>query len=232
MKALLVLLLALPAPAQMRVVETPAGVPTAGPSFAPAALGGLTGLGGDLSAATLRGTDVAPTLDAAFHGSVPLAASTPEVEGKPSIKAAKPALEPNHAASFKTVERPPVAKAVWESAETGMTMVPFAVAALVLKGNVHEPAVLVPSMLALWAAAYWAMVKTLGGLRSVVVGGWQASHDQRYRVDTNTGNLKDVRGHKYGEDRYEEMRDGEVAWRAKTAMALAAALAAAAFLLS
>lgn len=41
---------------------------------------------------------------------------------------------------------------------------------------------------------------------------WQASHDQKYRVDPGTGQLKDVRGHKYGQlsDRFVEHVPGPV----------------------
>ena len=66
---------------------------------------------------------------------------------------------------------------------------------------------------ALWVLGGAALIQQLGALRSVVVGGWQASHDQRYRVDTNTGQLRDVRGHKYGSDRYEAKLPGPVSAR-------------------
>src|SRR5206468_9469794 len=72
-----------------------------------------------------------------------------------------------------------------------------------------------PVLVSLLAAlvAYGAsrgMEQMLAQSRRRIVGGWQASHDQKYRVDPSNGELKDVRGHKYGEDRYEEYEDGAV----------------------
>lgn len=63
---------------------------------------------------------------------------------------------------------------------------------------------------ALWVLSAIGSQQLAAGSRAEVVGGWQASHDQKYRVDTNTGLLRDVRGHKYGEDRYEEYSPGYV----------------------
>ena len=63
---------------------------------------------------------------------------------------------------------------------------------------------------ALWYGASEGMANVLAETRRTVVGGWQASHDQRYRIDPNTGELRDVRGHKYGSDRYEEYAPGQV----------------------
>ena len=73
----------------------------------------------------------------------------------------------------------------------------------------HSPAHPVV-MGALWYGAAEGMAGLLAEMRRTVVGGWQASHDQRYRVDTNTGLLRDVRGHKYGSDRYEAYAPGKV----------------------
>lgn len=61
-----------------------------------------------------------------------------------------------------------------------------------------------------WGLGGSALIGHLGDMRSIVIGGWQASHDQRYRVDWSSGKLRDVRGHKYGEDRYEERERGPV----------------------
>jgi len=66
---------------------------------------------------------------------------------------------------------------------------------------------------ALWVVGGSEGVKQLGRLRQVLVGGWQASHDQKMRVDYGTGKLKDIRGHKYGEDRYDEFAPGPVSAR-------------------
>ncbi|MDE2142465.1 MAG: hypothetical protein KGJ84_08655, partial [Elusimicrobia bacterium] len=66
---------------------------------------------------------------------------------------------------------------------------------------------------ALWVLAGGELIKQLGNLRSVVVGGWQASHDQKMRTDYGTGKLIDIRGHKYGEDRYDQTAPGPVSMR-------------------
>jgi hypothetical protein len=79
------------------------------------------------------------------------------------------------------------------------------------------------AMAAVWYGASEGMASTLADARRTVVGGWQASHDQSYRVDPNTGLLRDVRGRKYGEDRYEEYAPGKVS---TTERLLAAALSA------
>jgi hypothetical protein len=66
---------------------------------------------------------------------------------------------------------------------------------------------------ALWLLGGGALIQQLGQLRSVRVGGWQASHDQKMRHDYGTGKLKDIRGRKYGEDRYDEYAPGPVSRR-------------------
>jgi hypothetical protein len=68
---------------------------------------------------------------------------------------------------------------------------------------------------AFWVLAGTEMIKQLGKLRGFVVGGWQASHDQEMRTDYGTGQLKDIRGHKYGEDRYDVFAPGRVSRRAR-----------------
>lgn len=75
-----------------------------------------------------------------------------------------------------------------------------------------------------------AMFDQLGGLRGRVVDGWQASHDQRYRVGGD-GQLRDVRGHKYGADRYERYAPGPVG-RTASILIRSAAVAAGAVWLS
>jgi hypothetical protein len=41
-----------------------------------------------------------------------------------------------------------------------------------------------------------------------IFGGWQSSHDQKYRTSYLDGSLKDIRGRKYGEDRWDEYAKG------------------------
>ncbi len=66
---------------------------------------------------------------------------------------------------------------------------------------------------ALWMLFGASLITQLRTLRGVLVGGWQASHDQKYRVDTSTGRLRDVRGRKYGEDRYDVYAPGPASTR-------------------
>jgi len=162
----------------------------------------------------------------------------------PADAASEPVTAPTYASRVSELAEPnspvgritsptmgPIKTAMVESAEVTAMAIPFAIAALILKTNMTDAAVLIPSMIGLWGLAFWAMRSHLAGVRSTVVGGWQASHDQKYRVDYNTGKPKDIRGHKYGSDRYEEYAPGPVGPKALTAMSAAAAVAAAAFLL-
>lgn len=125
----------------------------------------------------------------------------------------------------------PLKTAAWETVEVGATSIPFLIAAAVAKLNLAHSAWLIPAMLAVWGVGFWAMRSHLSTLRRKVVGGWQASHDQKYRVDPSNGRMKDIRGHKYGEDRYEEYENGPVGRTASLAIGAAAVLGAAAFLL-
>jgi len=65
----------------------------------------------------------------------------------------------------------------------------------------------------LWVMGGSTGIDYLAQLRSTIVGGWQASHDLRMRHDYSTGQLKDIRGRKYGEDRYDEFAPGRVSER-------------------
>lgn len=69
----------------------------------------------------------------------------------------------------------------------------------------------------------------LGDFRAVVVGGWQASHDQKYRYDYN-GRYRDIRGRRYGEDRYDEFARGQVSARQRLGLEAVAGAAGLAFL--
>ncbi len=62
-----------------------------------------------------------------------------------------------------------------------------------------------------WGGAL--MLEALAKSRAVIVGGWQASHDQKMRTDYATGKLIDIRGRAYGEDRYDEWAPGAVSPR-------------------
>ncbi|UPT76179.1 MAG: hypothetical protein M0D55_12315 [Elusimicrobiota bacterium] len=125
----------------------------------------------------------------------------------------------------------PVSKAAWETVEVAATSIPFMIAAAILRANASDWTVTLPALALIWGAGYWAMRRHLAGVRSTVVGGWQASHDQKYRTDFATGQLKDIRGHKYGSDRYEEYAPGPVGRVATALIAAGAGLGAAAFLL-
>lgn|GEM_PF-1831536 len=79
----------------------------------------------------------------------------------------------------------------------------------------------------LFAGVFWAwggaeMIRSLGKIRATIVGGWQASHDQKMRTDYGTGKLVDIRGRKYGEDRYDVWAPGAVSARERNAIDAAA----------
>lgn len=113
--------------------------------------------------------------------------------------------------------RIPLGQRVTETAELGGMAVVFhlltGVALLILGAHASFPVLAG----ALWALAGSEMIKQLGKLRSVVVGGWQASHDQKMRHDYGTGKLVDIRGRKYGEDRYDQLAPGPVSARERYA---------------
>jgi len=112
----------------------------------------------------------------------------------------------------------------WEFAEVALTgagaMLPAGFLLMLLGGTSVLPA----AMAAASMLGAIGMTQHLSGLRAKVVGGWQASHDQKYRVGSD-GKMRDVRGHKYGEDRYEEMAPGAVGPTARLLIRGAAALA-------
>ncbi len=60
-----------------------------------------------------------------------------------------------------------------------------------------------------WYGFSGVLISALADMRSTVVGRWQASHDQKYRYG-HDGRLRDIRGHKYGEDRYDALAPGKV----------------------
>lgn len=212
------------------------------PSFAPSpvlaaapvitARAALVQTGSALSAAASEGRDQGAVSRRAFDAGAKTPAEAPAVSAAPSASR-PPALEEPNSPSHRIVARTmgPIKTAAAETAEVAVMSVPVAFAALIMKGVMTDPSLLIPSMLALWAAGAWAMRGHLGGLRSTVTDGWQASHDQKYRVDPNTGRLRDIRGHKYGADRYDKWTPGPVGPLATGLIAAGAAVAAAAFLL-
>jgi len=262
--ALVALMIASPAVAQVRVVaelampSAPAVAPTAAvtPSFSMPVLGpslsapslaaspmvaapapvtvqaALIQTGAKLSAASKDGQTPDAVSRATFDAASTSAEAPAAVAAAPSY-AQRVALDEPNSPKGRVTSRimGPVKTAVIETAEVAVMSLPFAIVAFIMKANMTNPAILIPSMLGLWALGFFAMRAHLAGTRSTVVGGWQASHDQKYRVDYNTGLQKDIRGKKYGEDRYDEREDGAVGPRALAALGTAAAVAAAAFLL-
>ncbi len=92
--------------------------------------------------------------------------------------------------------------------ELGAYALPVALGSAVLGGNLHGSLALAPALAAGWAVYVKAGEQHIGALRSTLVGGWQASHDQKMRHDYGDGRLKDIRGRKYGSDRYDELFPG------------------------
>lgn len=108
----------------------------------------------------------------------------------------------------------------------GVALLAFVIASAV---GAAFPLALGPAMGLTSHVASRTMFDQLGGLRGKVVDGWQASHDQRYRVGGD-GQLRDVRGHKYGADRYERYAPGAVGRTASALIRVAAAAIGAAWL--
>lgn len=141
-------------------------------------------------------------------GAVLASAAVPGGAAMPSVYAL--ARYSSERASRPQPEPAPLGRRLAERAESHLALLAMAVPAFIAHAFVANgmAATLIAVLMALGSAA--GMETLLGDRRNRVVGGWQASHDQRYRVDPSTGVLKDVRGHKYGEDRYEERQPGPV----------------------
>jgi hypothetical protein len=201
--------------------------PTLAPVAAPAPISILVQTGASLSAPSKE--DPSSISRRTFDAG----AKTPKSEAEPvaAHESSPVPLEHFDTTRFLKPVDGPVRKAAWETAETAAVAIPFAVGALVVRGAFSNPVLLTAAMLGLWSLGFWIMRDNLARLRSTVVGGWQASHDQKYRTDPSTGQLKDIRGHKYGSDRYEEYAKGPVGRTATALLAAAALGGAAAFLL-
>ena len=219
--------LAAPALSAAPVVAAPA------PALAPVtAAAALVQTASALSAAAKEDKDQGAVSRRTFDAGAKTPEDAPAVAATGG-SARTPALEEPNSPVGRTVREPmgPVKTAAFETVEVASLAIPLALAAAILRANVSNMAILIPAMLALWSIGAWAMRGHLGGIRSSVVDGWQASHDQKYRIDPGTGRLKDIRGHKYGSDRYEEWKAGPVGPLATGLIAAASAVAAAAFLL-
>ena len=202
------------------------------PSLTPVAtpIAVLTQTGAALSAPSKEGPDPSAVSRKTFDAAK-TPATSPEVAGRESTT--RVALEEANNPRYRIVEpvSHPLAKAAFESVDMAAVTIPFSIGALILRGAFSDPILLTGAMLALWGLAFYAMRSHLGDVRSTVVGGWQASHDQKYRTDYSTGLQRDIRGKKYGEDRYDERAPGAVGRTATLLLAGTAALGAAAFLL-
>ncbi len=191
----------------------------------------LAQTGAALSAASKDNSDQGAVSRRAFDAGAKTPIEAPEVAGRYS-SIGRPALPEANAPQARVVApaNGPIRTAVHETIEVGTMLIPLALVSFFAKGMLAHTGLAAPALLALWGLGFWAMRDHLAAMRSTVVGGWQASHDQKYRVDYHTGKLRDVRGQKYGEDRYEERAPGAVGPRALIAIGLAAAAGAAAFL--
>jgi len=243
MNTLLVLVLAAQAAVRVAPVKAPAraALPTPAVSAAPALSAALTAATPVLTPALAPsaqlqdlGEALAPeakqapeaALSAAFDKSQQPKAEAAEVAAPAAAAGARFELAASQAHA-KRFEQPAVEKRglktrAWEAAELGAYTIPFHAASVVAALGDWSPAF----QAAVWAAGGWLLVQRLAELRSTVVGGWQASHDQKYRVGYD-GRVRDIRGHKYGEDRYEEYAPGAVTKTEKTVIGLLAAAAAA-----
>lgn len=145
----------------------------------------------------------------------------------------RPSLAANQVSGRSAPEAPRGGAKVraFEFVETAMYGGGVALLSWVIAGAVSGafPLMLPPAMGLASHVASRTMFDQLGSLRATVVDGWQASHDQRYRVGGD-GRLRDVRGHKYGEDRYERYAPGPVGPTASALIRTAAVAAGAAWL--
>lgn len=128
----------------------------------------------------------------------------------PGLPAAPLAVEAARASTTSRLhpERRSLGSRMKDYAETALIAVPFVFAAAFAAG--WGGTVAAAGVAGIWALGSHAMIDNIANLRSRIVGGWQASHDQKYRHDLGTGQLRDIRGRKYGEDRYDEKAPGEV----------------------
>lgn len=172
------------------------------------------------------------TARSAFDAGSPSSISVPSVAipaGPVSRSGlARPSVAANQVSGRSAPEAPRGGAKVraLEFVETAMYGGGGAVLAGLIAGAISGvfPLMLPPAMGLASHMASRTMFDQLGSLRGTVVDGWQASHDQRYRVGGD-GRLRDVRGHKYGADRYERYAPGPVG-RTASALIRAAGIAA------
>lgn len=142
---------------------------------------------------------------AALAGGLALSAFVPGLPAAPlAVEATRLAVSPRG-----PQEKRSFGTRVSEYAESAMMFVPMAFVTAFANALGDRPA-FGPLLAAIWGVAAIASIESLAQSRSKVVGGWQASHDQKMRHDYGTGRLRDIRGRKYGEDRYDEKAPGAV----------------------
>lgn len=131
----------------------------------------------------------------------------------------------------KTTLAPSPGLKLWELGEASMAWIAVAFLSLMAAGLLEGGLVEGLVQGVLWTFGGHGMRQFVERARGSVVGGWQASHDQKFRVGMD-GRLKDVRGHKYGEDRYDRWANGATDARERMILRLAAAATGLAFALS
>jgi hypothetical protein len=195
------------------------------PAVVPAdrALPALASIGSALSAPA-KGQDEGSVSRAAFD------AAKPAKEHDAAVLGSERAAPHDHLARAIPSEPRTRMTPVIEAAEVGLTMSVFAIPAFIARANIGDPVALGLALAAIWGLAAWTGRDHLRRLRQVWVDGWQASHDQKYRVDYATGRQRDIRGHKYGSDRYDKYDKGPAGRIATGLISAAAAAAALAFL--
>lgn len=163
----------------------------------------------------------AVTAGVAVAGGVALSAFVPGLPAAPlAVEAARASTTPR-----LYPEKRSFGSRVKDYAESALFAVPIAYGTFLAAG--WGGMVAAAGIAGLWAIGAHAMIESIGQTRSRIVGGWQASHDQKYRHDLGTGELRDIRGRKYGEDRYDEKAPGEVTPAEQAAIRTIAATAGA-----
>lgn len=208
-------LAAAPVPAPIAAVPTvmaPAPVPVMRAAPSPAAEHRTPGARGELEQGGRLAA--APDLNGGrlvFDGGLPRDAAPALTAG--AAASDRPRLSRPAGAAAAPAKSIPLKQRAGETAELGVMTLGFQLVTglAYLWLGAHAAFPLLAG--ALWALAGAELIKQLGNLRSVIVGGWQASHDQKMRTDYSTGRLRDIRGKKYGQDRYDEYAPGAVSPR-------------------
>jgi hypothetical protein len=216
-----------PAPPAALAAPQPVMAPATVPTMRPSPESGAAGARGELAQGARA--SAAPAADAGrrlFDGET----RTGDAPSGPARAAGAPGLARPGSRPPASAPAIPLSQRAFETAELGVLAAgaqALAGAGFLALGALGARAAFPALEGAFWALAGVEFLRYLAALRGVRVGGWQASHDQKMRTDYGTGQLRDIRGRKYGEDRFDVYAPGPVSTRERwtiTAAALALGL--------